>query len=541
MRVVTLFVRVFALMLAVVAGQQPAATPPAAGQNAQGKQPEAPKKARVEGKVISLTGEAVPRAQIRMAGPTAMVAGALTQGAAVTATADDAGGFVVENIDPGKNYQLTAQRPGFEMGRYGARSSSSTQGAPISLDAGQTLKGLVITMTPQGVVSGRVLDQAGDPLQGAIVFLMRSGYQRGVKQMMPSTQAQSDDQGAFRIANVMPGRYYLSVSDRRTLESSASATQLRNVTTFYPNATEMKAAAPLDVAAGSEVRGLDIRLRQARVFSARGKMVDPNGAPVAAASGIAIAKADLNTPLTILTQLSAGQLQARSADGSFEVRNLAPGAYEVIAVTNVQGTASGPRLSGRIDLNITDADVANLAFPLGVGATINGSIRMEEGDMKALLPPANPASASQATLLALTASNAGIVVTGARLAVGLTDLSGFSVPAPPAQLKDDGTFVMEGIAPSRFQLSIAALPQGTYVKSARLGGSDVTKSEIDLRSGSGGNLEIVLSNKAADITGNVRSEKNDSMAGVAVSLWSRDSEPGTSANGVKIVYADQNG
>src|SRR5207249_12103194 len=56
------------------------------------------------------------------------------------------------------------------------------------------------------------------------------------------------------------------------------------------------------------------------------------------------------------------------------------------------------------------------------------------------------------------------------------------------------------------------------VKSARFGGADVTHSALDFTSGAGGALDILLSDKSAEASGSVRSEKDESMSGIMVAL-----------------------
>jgi hypothetical protein len=89
-------------------------------------------------------------------------------------------------------------------------------------------------------------------------------------------------------------------------------------------------------------------------------------------------------------------------------------------------------------------------------------------------------------------------------------------------------------------LNALGLPQGTYLKSARFGGQDVTHSPIDTTSGSGGTLDLVLSSKAADIAGSVQNEKGEALAGIMVTLWPKtpDASP---TGGARQANTDQNG
>lgn len=510
----------------------------AQGQVSQQAQPAEPvKKARIEGSIISLAGAPIPRATIRLTSPTRIQDGVASPGAAYSATSDDAGKFVIEDIDPGGNFQLTAQRTGFVNARYGARSANSP-GAPLVLEAGASLKGITLTMTPQGVVTGRVTDATGDPIQGVMVALMRRGYQRGVRQMVPSNTAATNDQGEYRIANLSPGRYYLNASSRNIADiAGAPAGSNTSLPTFYPNAADAQGAAPIDVAVGQELRGIDIRLRQGRVFTVRGKALDAAGAPLANAILLTMPKEPGTSAIAVLTLRS--QTQTR-ADGSFEIRGLTPGAYTVQIVTPQAGTT---RNVGRAEINVADQDVGGLVLAVSPGAKVTGTVRLEDGDLKTLMPAQAPGgNPQQSAALAIAASTAGVAISGLRVTVGLVDATPQPLSsAQPGQVNDDGTFTIENVPPGKFLLNVAALPQGVYVKSARFNGSDVTRSEVDLTNGSGGNLDIVLSKKAANVTGSVTPEKDESVAGMIVSLWTGDPEPGSVNNGVRMATADQNG
>ena len=60
------------------------------------------------------------------------------------------------------------------------------------------------------------------------------------------------------------------------------------------------------------------------------------------------------------------------------------------------------------------------------------------------------------------------------------------------------------------------------MKTIRFGGADVTKTVLDTTSGGGGQIEVVLSPEAADLSGVVHNAQGDIAAGVPVSLWEPD-------------------
>jgi hypothetical protein len=223
-----------------------------------GAQPAADQKSiHVEGTIVSLNGDAVRKATVRLQG--AVLQPGQPPGM-YSETTDNAGNFVFEDVAPGR-YTLSAEKPGFVTTRYGARSNTSP-GSQLTLTAGMELKSLSIKMTPQGVIAGKVLDQDGDPVASALVQVLRMAYVRGRRQAQPTGAGSTNDLGEFRVSNLAPGRYYISATDSRTTLNTperaghSGEAQEGNIMTFYPNGTDVSSAAPVDVAAGGELRGL---------------------------------------------------------------------------------------------------------------------------------------------------------------------------------------------------------------------------------------------------------------------------------------------
>src|SRR5579864_8878092 len=108
------------------------------------------KKIRLEGSVLSLTGEVVRKATLRL-----QSSGGAQNGQAPTNYSESSGNdgkFVFEDVAPGR-YMLSAEKAGYVTQRYGARSNSSP-GTLLTLNEGDQMKDLSIKMTPQGVVTG---------------------------------------------------------------------------------------------------------------------------------------------------------------------------------------------------------------------------------------------------------------------------------------------------------------------------------------------------------------------------------------------------
>ena len=77
-----------------------------------------------------------------------------------TATTDADGHFLIENVQPGR-YRLFFERTGFIQINERNRKVETTV---LDLRAGQEMKDFLLRMLPMAVITGRVVDEDGDPL-----------------------------------------------------------------------------------------------------------------------------------------------------------------------------------------------------------------------------------------------------------------------------------------------------------------------------------------------------------------------------------------
>jgi hypothetical protein len=402
-------------------------------------------------------------------------------------TADGAGKFVFEGVLPGR-YTLTAERTGYLSQSYGARgATNSAPGLVLSLAAGQIMKDLNFKLIPQGVITGRVIDADGDPMPGVQVSVMQmyhAGRQRG---LAPKGGAQTDDQGSFRVANLSPGPYYLAADDAQSrmreqdyaVRPGRVLNRASNVPTYYPDSVDPAGATALQIVAGSELRGIDIRMRQERVFSVRGLTIDAATGKPATTNLIALLKGGSQNGFGPTPQTSSRE------DGTFELRNLLPGEYVLVTSPNNPAEFA----YGREEVSISDSDVIGVKLTLAKGTTVTGTVKLE-GDG----PPIRPM-------------------------IVLADVEETLGHSSNAQAADDGTFALHGVMPVRYAAIVDSLPEGVYVKSIRFGQQDVTRTMLDLTSGVSGTLDILLSPRAAEVSGTVRNKDGVAMTGLEVTLW----------------------
>jgi carboxypeptidase family protein len=423
-----------------------------------------------------------------------------------TDTTDGAGKFVLEGVLPGR-YTLSAERTGFLSQNYGGRGATKRgPGLVLTLAAGHLVKDLNFKLIPQAVITGRVTDADGDPMPHVGVSVMQNLHVRGQRQLSPVGGGQTDDQGSFRIANLSPGPYYVSADDPQSrgqdnaVRSSRVLNRPSNVTTYYPDSIDAAGATALQVVAGSELRGIDIRMRQERVFSIRGLTIDAATGKPATTNLSASPKSGSQNGFGPPWQTSSRE------DGTFELRNLLPGEYILTASNNAMDPATG-----RQEVSIADSDVTGVKLTIAKGTTVTGTVRLK-GDG----PPIRPM-------------------------IVLADLEGPFGHSSNTQAEDNGTFALHGIMPVKYAAIVDALPEGVYVKSIRFGQQDVTRTVLDLTSGVSGTLDILLSPGAAEVSGTVRNKDGAVMTGVEVTLWPKALLPESAWSGPNRSSTDQNG
>src|SRR5262249_50846428 len=153
-------------------------------------------------------GRSLPQAQVRL-----MVSGAPLQSR--VAHADGSGRYEFADL-PAGSFTLMASKAGYApaLPTPFAASSPRSVARTVELAEGATRDDVDITLARWGSVAGRVLDENGDPLQGAAAQLLQVKYEAGRRRLIPAGTAPrfTDDLGRFRIYAVAPGRYIVSAS-----------------------------------------------------------------------------------------------------------------------------------------------------------------------------------------------------------------------------------------------------------------------------------------------------------------------------------------
>ncbi len=508
-----------ALGLAIVAAQEPS---PATGQG-RGAGPAQPpfggrrggpgvqRPARdaalptgtavIAGRVLAAdTGRPLKRARVVVAGG----------GRPRAATSDDQGRFQVTSL-PAGTYTVTASKSGFVDGVFGQRRALRA-GTPVELADGQQLGSVNLRLARGGVITGHILDEDGEPLARVMVTVLRQQYTRGVKQLTAAGADQSDDRGQFRVFGLPPGDYYVSataggveqifrqlvVPDGRGMEQAQESTGY--AATYFPGVITAADAARVKLAAAQEVTGIDFQLQIVALATVKGVVAggaamvmlvpDEPGSSGGARGGGPGGRGGLG--LAMLAGSSARTTTRQ--DGTFSIANVTPGKYTIIARTD--GDGGSPRMA--MQPLVVSGDEVTVALSPSPGVTLSGNITLEAAG-------------------AVPSGFSGFRVSA--MALG----SGALMPRPsrPASATDAGQFSMPDVMAGQYVIRGAG-PSGWMVKSIYVDGRDMTDQPIEVRTDNIAGLNVIFTDKIANVTGTVRDQRNAAAAGLTVLLFPSD-------------------
>lgn len=271
----------------------------------------------IRGQVVDAeTGRGIPRATLQLTG------GRLN-GSADEITDED-GLFEFTGVPAGR-YTIQASKPTYSSAqvpeaRLGRRSK------PLDLSPSSTLDRITIRLHRASAVTGRVVDQFGEPVPDVRVWVRPFPSSRPRTLTSPMRMhARTNDIGEYRLAPIAPGSYLLVA----LTESETAAWQPKPPSeggfVAYPQASSLDDAQPLAVEVGQSLSGIDLKLHPLRPTRVSGVVLGPDGTP---ADG---AMMSVGQMLATDSGAVSGTGQALP-NGAFDLR-LLPGTYELRATS----------------------------------------------------------------------------------------------------------------------------------------------------------------------------------------------------------------
>ncbi len=402
------------------------------------------------------------------------------------------GTFVFRRIPPGR-YQLSVKRAGFMSRTYGERRPAGP-GENIEVGMGGPAPGIDIAMMPTAAIAGRVFDAQGQPVANAAVSALRLSFRRGNRSFAEVQSTRTDDRGEYRMFWLAPGQYYVSAEPpdfaSRSLifgrQGSDPIYWVRYVphrlTTYLPSAEEAvpvyypgtfdeESASPIDLAPGSEIRGIDILAAPVKSLTVHGTVVNSQSREVIKGARV--------------TFIGSRYRTYRTSEDTFEVAGVLPGSYILLA-------ESGD-LKGRASVEVRDQDVENVEIPVSPGFRIPGTVVVAGRTGIDLVPD----------------------LTRLRVNLRLVPNRGPG-PASPVNPSADGSFVLEGATSGDYRIAITPELENAFLQSIRLGDVDVLDFGLHLDGAPASSLEIVVNTNAATVEGIVLDDRGQPVPGVHV-------------------------
>jgi hypothetical protein len=345
----------------------------------------------------------------------------------------------------------------------------------FSLSEGASRENVDFALVRGGVITGRVTDADGRPLIARAVGLQvvdEGGQKRDARAqnipnwMMTVNMFQTDDRGVYRIFGLRAGRYVVSAGGDSNMGLAAGAEYPR---AWHPDATDENQAKVIEVTAGGEVTGVDIRLGVAKKsYEASGRVVDDEtGKPIAGASVIYTKSGGSGEIVGFSLPVTAPKTDEQ---GNFHFSGLTPGQYRLSLsdfASFLTGGGSGYYSDGA-KFEIQSADVAGVEIRAKRGATISGVAVIEDADQSA------KSGLSQTMILAHSMPST------MQPSPNEVDENPFASAMTPvgSRIGSDGGFSLKGIRPGKVMIQAISM-NGAALNITRIerGGVE-TRNEI---------------------------------------------------------------
>jgi hypothetical protein len=225
----------------------------------------------VTGRVTSATGRPLANAVVHLSRD-AMVT-------RVTST-DAQGRYTLRGIPEGA-FSVRAIKTGHGDREYG-QLGASLAGRPFSLRDGQTVERIDIVLPEASTISGTVVDDRGEPLEGVTVQALQLRTVGDLTMAVSAfgiSQRPTDDRGRFRLFGLLTGAHIIAAAADAVVSSPDPESAIGYAPIFYPGTPDIAAAMPVRVEAGVDLSGTNLVFIPSRTAESRGSRSMPRAAP----------------------------------------------------------------------------------------------------------------------------------------------------------------------------------------------------------------------------------------------------------------------
>ncbi|HLM03290.1 MAG TPA: carboxypeptidase-like regulatory domain-containing protein [Pyrinomonadaceae bacterium] len=570
------------------------------------RQTPAPANSTVRGRVFYTdTGRAVKRAPIMLMSER----GIGGPGNTPSALTDNDGNFQMKNVQAGVYYAMV-NAPGvvspmafldFSKMRGGASEAEEFEKAAEGFEKiiidGITDLDVQIPARRGGAIGGRVTYDNGDPAIGVKVEILRKVKGGKFLPVIPNFGAifalmtgsggyQTDDRGVYRFAGLPAGEYIVKVTESAThsepgdgrrshreaevMFGVVGGNSLLNV--FYQDAFDSKSANVINVELGQEIVEINLTIPTRSLYKIEGKIVSrKDKSPVKAR--VTIKREGEQDVHSIFSDLGGRSDQSAVSDenGNWKFKELPKGNYKLLiepaqseneyrefqgdyshygnmANTNAQNSLPPrPKLAKKIrEITLEDRDLSEMVIELGSGATISGTVVVENNEKMPRRVVITAFSADNELSSSDSVSNhdfSGDVM--AMNGMGNSNVlrsSANVMRTPPGAGAADGGFKLENVSEGKIDIFIHVEDENYFVKSARADGVDLLSGKVEIKDGDNiKNVQIVLSKAVGTLKGKFVDENGEAMKNALFTLVPTDAARRGSSTFFRVVKTDAGG
>ena len=544
-------------------------------RNAQQNQP--PANTTVRGRVFYAdTGRAVRRAVVMLLPAEKGGGGGEREFSGIT---NSSGEFEIKRVRAGSYFPLV-NAPGIVTPvAYITERQNGGSEAEMFAEIGRVFPPIVVNgindadvsvpATRGGAIGGRVSYADGDAVIGVSVEVMRkregkfttvlANFSALGSMMLGGGDiggSKTDDRGVYRFSGLPPGEYIVKVTEpaeHKTGDASGSGNSEMGfasmfggqtaslLTTFYPDAASAKEAKTLNVELGQEQSEVNITIPERGLFNVAGTVLNKNGkAPIKNAQ-VTLKKTDDQTSSPFEEIERRRQTVSTDALGRWQFKEIPKGNYTVVVepretyedgniavgmsnmsmntavVVNSASSAAmrrtqppKPKLAKKFqEITIDNQDLTNVVVELSTGGNISGTIAVKGGK-------------SMPNFVSISAQNEREEKLAADTVGNYQEIEGGTANVRKTE-NQKHDFKLDGVPEGKTFIRFAVSDDSFYVKSARVGDTDLLASPVDLKeSESLKNVQVTLANDAGTLVGKVSGAQDQPQAARRILIVATD-------------------
>jgi hypothetical protein len=382
---------------------------------------------------------------------------------------------------PKGKFVIQAEYRGYRQ-PYGQRGPGIGFNIALFTGPDQDMSNLIFRWFPPGAISGKIVDDRGEPVEGALVQLIRSDVVAGRKRNRTIAWEHSNDLGEYRFGNRAGGTYYLVVTGEPWYTARSQPVRLRGqeedpgpgepaqsyAPVYYPNSNDPNDAHAIELAPGAEVTA-DFRLAVVTGVKVLVHCPHPAGQSVL---------------VSLRTEGVAGVESFQRQVWMFADDQTIPGVFPGHYLVTVEGR-NGNTSAGRKEIDVSGADV-KVDLVMQPAPKLQGRVIFRE----------NAGKPKRSLLVRL-----------------IDDASG---SARAATVDASGSFSFENVPPGRRRVQITS-PDGFFATEIHVEGAPVTGGVIEIVPGADVHLTAVVGNDTGRLKGFVM-DGDKPVAGVLAVL-----------------------